>query len=247
MTDKVDGTVRFGRRRTLRGIGALAGVGLVASLGGTSALAQQGGMPGAGAMPMPPTSGGAAQGGMPGMGGQGADGMMGSAPGMMEGMRGMMGMMPSLMGPDADRLFIQEMIPHHQGAVAMATVAWGQAEHPEIKQLAEGIVRSQNAEIEQMAGWYRAWFGGPVPPGQMAAMMAGMGMTPSAMAGTKPPDKAFLEIMSMHHQMAVMMASMALGAYQHPELAKMQQSIIADQAREIAQMRAWHGAWYPAG
>ena len=59
--------------------------------------------------------------------------------------------MGGLMGPDADRTFIQEMIPHHQSAVSMATMAWGHAEHPEIKTLAEAIVSSQNQEIEQMA------------------------------------------------------------------------------------------------
>ena len=155
--------------------------------------------------------------------------------------------MGGLRGPDADRTFIQEMIPHHQSAVSMATMAWGHAEHPEIKTLAEAIVSSQNHEIEQMAAWYRTWFGDPIAPGQMPAMMAAMGMSPSAMTGATPSDKAFLEMMSMHHQMAVMMASVALGAYQKPELATLEQAIITDQAKEIAQMRAWHLAWYPAG
>ncbi len=242
MTHNARSTVTFGRRRTLRVIGALAGVGLVASIGGTSALAQQAGMPSMGAMP---PVGSAGQGGMPNMAGAAPGGMMGGMSAMMGGMHGMMG---GLMGPDADRIFLQEMIPHHQSAVSMATMAWGQAEHPEIKQLAEAIVRSQNLEIEQMAGWYRKWYGTPVPIGQMSAIMAGMGMgmTPPAMAGARSADLTFLEMMSMHHQMAVMMASMALGAYQNPELAKLEQSIIADQAKEIAQMRTWRRAWYPA-
>ena len=80
----------------------------------------------------------------------------------------------------------------------------------------------------------------------MAGMGMGMGMTPPAMAGAKSADQTFLEMMTMHHQMAVMMASMALGAYKNPELAKLEQSIIIDQAKEIAQMRAWLLAWYPA-
>ncbi|TAK24408.1 MAG: DUF305 domain-containing protein [Chloroflexota bacterium] len=231
MTNNANSASRFGRRRTLRIVGALAGVGLVASLGGTSALAQQsGGMPGVGATRP--------------MGGAGQGGMMGGRTAMMEGMHGMMGMMMGgLMGPNADRIFIQEMIPHHQAAVAMATTAFGQAEHPEIKVLAEMIVRTQNWEIERMAAWHRDWFGTPVPPGKMAAS----GMHPSAMAGTKPADKAFLEMMSIHHQMAVMMASMALGAHQKPELATLQQTMISEQAKEIGQMRSWHRAWYPAG
>lgn len=242
LTGNANSTVRFGRRRTLRLAGAIAGVGLVAALGGTSALAQQppGAMPGMGATP--PT------GAMPPMGGAGQGGMMGGMPAMMAGMQGMMGMMMGgLMGPDADRVFIQEMIPHHQSAVMMATMAREQAEHPEIKSLAETIIRSQNWEIEHMAALYRDWFGTAVPPSQMPAMMAAMGMHPSMMMAAKPADKAFLEMMSMHHQMAVMMASMALGAYKKPELAAMEQTMIGEQTKEIAQMRAWHRAWYPAG
>jgi len=77
-------------------------------------------------------------------------------------------------------------------------------------------------------------------------MMAQMGMTAGALKGAKPADKAFLEMMSMHHEMAMMMASMALPTAQHDELAKMQQSIVADQAKEIGQMRTWRRAWYPS-
>ena len=244
MTDDANSALRFGRRRTLRLAGALAGVGLIASVGGTVALAQQaGGMPGMGATP--PMGGGAPMGGADhgGMMAGGQGGMMGGMAGPMGGMPGMM--MGGLMGPAADRVFIQEMIPHHQSAVTMATAALGRAEHPEVKQLAETIIRSQNWEIEHMAALYRDWFGGPVPPGRMPAMMAAMGMAPAAPAGAEPADRAFLDTMTMHHQMAVMMASMALGAHRQPELAKLEQAMIVEQTKEIAQMRAWRMAWYP--
>lgn len=66
-----------------------------------------------------------------------------------------------------------------------------------------------------------------------------------ALRGAKPADKAFLEMKSHHHHMAVVMASMALPSAQRDELAKLQQKIIEDQAKEIAQMRTWRRAWYP--
>ena len=97
-----------------------------------------------------------------------------------------------------------------------------------------------------MAKWYRSWYGTAVPIGHMDSMMAGMmGMHASATTEGKSADQAFLEMMIMHHHMGVMMASMALGAHQKPELAKLEQSIIVDQSREIAQMRTWQLAWYP--
>src|SRR5438874_277769 len=45
--------------------------------------------------------------------------------------------------PVIDELFIDMMVPHHEGALAMARIAQQRAEHPELRQLAEDILRSQ--------------------------------------------------------------------------------------------------------
>jgi uncharacterized protein (DUF305 family) len=52
-----------------------------------------------------------------------------------------------LSGVEAERFYLQLMIPHHQGAVAMAEVAAEQAETVVVRRLAENIVASQSAEI----------------------------------------------------------------------------------------------------
>src|SRR5438046_3099783 len=44
-----------------------------------------------------------------------------------------------------DRLFIDMMVPHHQGAIEMARLAQERAERPEIKQLAADILSSQDS------------------------------------------------------------------------------------------------------
>ncbi len=56
-----------------------------------------------------------------------------------------------------DIRFIDAMIPHHESAIMMAQMAQQRAERPEIKQLAEAIIRVQSAEIEQMKQWRAAW------------------------------------------------------------------------------------------
>ncbi|HEY9615414.1 MAG TPA: DUF305 domain-containing protein [Microcoleaceae cyanobacterium] len=58
-----------------------------------------------------------------------------------------------------DKRFIDAMVPHHQGAVTMAQEALGKSKRPEIKKLAQDIIRSQEAEIKQMQQWEKTWYG----------------------------------------------------------------------------------------
>lgn len=53
-------------------------------------------------------------------------------------------------GRTVDQAFVAEMIPHHELAVEMAEVAQKEGGHPQITQLADDIVESQSAEIEEM-------------------------------------------------------------------------------------------------
>ncbi|CAH1659981.1 conserved exported hypothetical protein [Hyphomicrobiales bacterium] len=54
---------------------------------------------------------------------------------------------------NADVDFVRQMIPHHEGAVAMAKIVLEHGKDPQIRKLAEEIVAAQDKEIAFMQGW----------------------------------------------------------------------------------------------
>jgi uncharacterized protein (DUF305 family) len=180
----------------------------------------------------------------------------------------------------SDRQFITMMIPHHEGAIAMADLALSRARRSEIKALAQSVKASQTSENLQMRSWYRQWYGQEVPSwalgsrwgwqngrgrggpmgmgggmSMLGMVMHGMGMGGMGMGGTnlaalrQAPDfdRAFIEQMIPHHQMGVMMASMAQTNSQHPQLRQLQQAMVRAQSDEIQRMERWYGNWYSPG
>jgi uncharacterized protein (DUF305 family) len=154
-----------------------------------------------------------------------------------------------------DRHFMEQMIPHHEDAVAMAELALTKAEHPELRGLAETIIRDQTREIDQMETWYRDWYGvdAPTDGGAFGGMMGG-GMMGGGMMSDSADlevlkaaavfDKEFIEQMIPHHQMGVMMAQMVLARSDRPEIQELARSIIKTQTAEIEQMQDWYQEWY---
>ena len=161
---------------------------------------------------------------------------------------------------DFDIQFIDMMVPHHQGAVAMAQIAQQRGEHTEIIQMADAIISAQEAEISQMKSWRKAWAGSDqTPPMDRMPMVPGMGAHGGAHGGSSmnmaedveklrrapdPFDHAFIDAMIPHHRSAIEAAKAAETRAQRTEIKELAATIIADQQREIAQMESWRDAWF---
>ncbi len=151
-----------------------------------------------------------------------------------------------------DVSFAQGMIPHHQQAVEMATIALDPARNAgtNVKDLATRIQGAQDPEIQLMTGWLSEW-GQPVD-GMGAMSMEGMDMadmpgragmmTADEMtaleAATGPAfDKLWLDMMVRHHQGAVTMSKTAATDGKSALVKELAAKIVSAQEAEIAEMQ----------
>ena len=62
-------------------------------------------------------------------------------------------MMQGILSEDADMAFAKGMLPHHQGAVAMAEVQIKYGKDKQMRKLAQDIIDAQKSEIDLMQNW----------------------------------------------------------------------------------------------
>jgi uncharacterized protein (DUF305 family) len=147
----------------------------------------------------------------------------------------------------AEDAFLEAMVPHHESAIEMATLAVERAETKEIRALADEILAAQQAEIAQMGDMHERLIGEPIDPDESAHEVLGLsaeeaGMDHGDAAATleraDPFDRAFIDHMIPHHEGAVRMARVVLPKTDAAELRELAENIVTAQRREIADMRA---------
>jgi uncharacterized protein (DUF305 family) len=162
---------------------------------------------------------------------------------------------------DADVMFAQHMIPHHQQAIEMSDMLLTkQGIDPRVTELAKQIKAAQGPEIKQMQGWLTQWGNPqmPTPSGDMSGHgnMPGMSGMPSmsgmpGMAGMMSDEdmtalqnaqgveasKLFLTQMITHHEGAITMAQTEIKDGQYPATVELARSVVAAQQKEIDTMK----------
>lgn len=134
----------------------------------------------------------------------------------------------------SERVFIEQMIPHHQEAIdtAREVLARG-GTTPAIRELMESIITAQIAEIESMRSWYEAWYGTTyTDTGEYEPMMREL----AELEGVAL-DRAFLKDMIPHHMGAIMMARSIQPYIEHEEIAALTEDIVRTQSAEIVLIR----------
>lgn len=147
----------------------------------------------------------------------------------------------------ADVRFMQGMLGHHAQALEMTALVADRSRNDGLKQLAERIDVSQRDEMAMMRQWLgrrgeplpdpHAHHAGHLMPGMLTAEQM------AALAAARGPafDRLFLEGMIQHHQGALVMVRELIAtprAAQEPDLFDFVSDVEADQAMEIARMRA---------
>ena len=148
-------------------------------------------------------------------------------------------------GRSADVMFSQQMIPHHQQAVAMSELALDPARgaSPAVQSLARGIKAGQAQEITLMAGWLQQWDASPAGEADHE-MEGGMGLLSKqqldalSKANGEAFDALWLAGMIGHHEGALLMASHIRGATKNAAVSGLADAITTSQTRELAEMRA---------
>ncbi|GGD17831.1 CopM family metallochaperone [Franconibacter pulveris 1160] len=64
-------------------------------------------------------------------------------------------MMNAMKESDADKMFARSMLEHHKGAIAMAETELKYGKDPEMKKMAQDIIKAQKAEIEHLETWLK--------------------------------------------------------------------------------------------
>lgn len=147
-------------------------------------------------------------------------------------------------GAAFDQAFIDAMVPHHEGAIEMATAAKEAGlSQPELVKVADDILATQQLEINTMKDWRGEWFGSSTidPKGAAALGLSesqmGMQHDADALTTSGDVDTDFAQMMITHHQGAIEMAKLAADNAEHGEIKDLAEEIINAQERELEVMR----------
>ena len=143
-----------------------------------------------------------------------------------------------------EQSFLEQMVPHHESAIEMATLALEKGERSQVRNLAQEIIDAQEAEIAEMRDWHQEWYGTELQASS-EGQHASVDMSALEEATGKDFDREFLAMMIPHHASAITMAEAVMMDSPRSEVEELAAGIIAAQAAEIGEMQQWRQQWFP--
>ena len=149
---------------------------------------------------------------------------------------------------DADVMFAQMMIPHHEQAIEMSDIALdpNTGASAAVIALATQIKGAQDPEISQMKNLLTTW-GMPMEMGSMdhSSMMDGMlsleDMDSLGQLKGAEFDKAWAKGMIAHHEGAIAMANDVLANGKNSEILALANAVVSGQSTEIETLKPLAG------
>ena len=146
---------------------------------------------------------------------------------------------------DADVMFVQGMIPHHKQAVEMSsTLLKKSGISADTTTLAKQIQAAQQPEITTMESWLQTWsktlddgMGGMNHGGMGDGMATDAQMKAFDQTKGSAAEKMYLEMMTKHHQGAIMMAQSELKNGKSPDAIQLAKNIATSQQSELTTMK----------
>lgn len=141
---------------------------------------------------------------------------------------------------DTDFRYVRMMIKHHRQALEMTSLVPQRGANPTLKSFASRIADTQGPDIKSMEAWLTKNGGGPAHDSheQMRGMASPEQLAALRAASGPEFDKLFLQLMTAHHEGAVVMATDVLQTGSDVFVEEMAQDVVVSQQKEIGQMRA---------
>lgn len=146
---------------------------------------------------------------------------------------------------DADVMFAQMMIPHHEQAIEMSDIALDPTVGASdvVKSLAARIKAAQDPEITTMKAFLTSWKKGLTPDssmdhsGSMSGMLSAEDITKLSTLRGAEFDRAWMTGMIAHHEGAIEMAKEVLEDGKDTAVNTLATAVVAAQDTEILEMK----------
>lgn len=135
-----------------------------------------------------------------------------------------------------DLRYVDEMMAHHRGAILLAQKAVDKTQRPEIKALAEEIIKNEPVAIDELYGWKKEWYGDIKKVKE--PIVANLG------EGDQTFDLRFLNALIFHHQSGILMTKEVRQKSSRSEILNNADAVEMFLNESLKKLIDWRQEWY---